>query len=450
VPRSLPLILLAALAAAACPRRAPEPPRPRGAPWVRALAAPAGTAAIRGVDADDAGTVYVAIDRAAPAAEPVAVMTAITGAAAPPRWESTIAASAGPLAVAGAHVVAAIAPRAGASRIDLAGRTIAVRGAPGAALVGLAADTGAVAWVLPVGASGWCVVSAIDGAANGDAIAVGSFSGNLRAGDRVVTAAGSSDGFALRVDPTGAVRWLVRMGGSGADALTAVATATGTDAVAVAGSITGEADFRGTPLVAHDPRKATADVAIALLDDTGLPRWGRVLGGDGQDSAAGVALGADGTVAVAATVREVVHLGGEMHVVRGTSDTLIAVYDGSGAPAASTLIGGQDYDGARGLVAPPGGGVIAGGWFSGTLRTPHGDALAGGGDDAFLAHLSGTAAIGSIDVVTGDGREEITGLAASRAGVAIGIGHTAAVTVLGTALPAPADPGGGAAIAFIP
>ena len=48
--------------------------------------------------------------------------------------------------------------------------------------------------------------------------------------------------------------------------------------------------------------------------------------------------------------------------------------------------------------------------------------------------------------VSGDGREEITALAAHPGGFVAGIAHTAAATVGGDALPAPRDPMSGAAI----
>ena len=332
---------------------------------------------------------FVAIERAANAgAAPTLAIAALAGPTAPPRWEWSAPASGGPIAAAGTRVIAALAPPGGATTIAIGATAIATRGAPGAALVGLDAATGAVAWTLPVGATEWSVVAAIDGAPDGDAIVVGSFAGTLRAGDRVVTSGGSSDGFALRVDAAGGVRWLVRMGGGSADGLSAVAFAPGTpDRIAVAGYITGNADFRGTALAARDPEAATSDVVVVALDPTGLPRWARVHGGAGQDAAAGVAMLRDGAVAVAATVREVVHAGGELHVVRGTSDTLVVVHAADGEHRGSTLIGGQDYDGARGLAVAPGDELVAGGWFAGTLRTPTGDVLAGGGDDAFVAHL---------------------------------------------------------------
>ena len=102
---------------------------------------------------------------------------------------------------------------------------------------------------------------------------------------------------------------------------TTSATRCSSPCVAVAGSVTGAADFRGTPLVAHNPRLASTDIAVALLDGTGLPVWGDVLGGDLDDVATGVAYRSDDVILVG-TVREVVTVDGYSLVVRGATDAI--------------------------------------------------------------------------------------------------------------------------------
>jgi hypothetical protein len=370
------------------------------------------------------------------------------GAAGAPRWSLDVRADGGPVAGAGTRVVATIVAFPGQTEIQIAATRLTTRGEPGSALIGLDASTGAIAWSQVIGATGWSVVTAIDGHASGDVVAVGSFAGSLRIGDAVVTSAGSSDGFAVRLGPDGSVRWLIRMGGESADSLTAVAIGPGRElaAIAVAGSITGEADFRGAPLVAHNPRLASTDIAVARLDGAGAPTWARVFGGDSNDTVAGVAIMPGGEVAIAGTVRDVVRFDGDTFVVRGTSDTMVAVHDGKGAPVGATLLGGQDYDGARGLAVGPDGALVVGGWFSGVMRGPAGDVTADGGDDAFVARLDRSAHVTAIDPVSGAGREEIIGLAGATSGVAIGVAHTAGVTAFATSHPAPADPMGGLAV----
>jgi hypothetical protein len=412
--------------------------------WSRALGngdGAGGGAAIRGLDVDAAGVAYVAVTRAADT-----VVSAI-GATGAPRWTWTVAGGGGPLAVAGRGAVCAIAPAPGAHAVAIGGETVKLRGEAGAVLVGLD-PRGAPAWHLAASATEWAVIAAIDGHPSGDAVAVGSFAGTLRIGDAVVTSAGNSDGFAVRVDAAGAVKWLVRMGAANGDALTAVSVAGDKEiaSIAVAGTVTGTADFRGLALVAHNPRLASGDIAVAKLDATGLPTWGDVLGGDLDDVATGVALLPDGGVALAGTVREVVNLDDYTLVVRGRTDAIAVVYRPSGGRLGATLLGANDTAGARGVAVAPDGRIVVGGWFSGVVRGPAGDLTADGGDDAFVAVVDKTGHVIAIDPITGPGREEVVGFAASSAGVAIGVAHTADLIALGERLTEPIDPTGGIAL----
>jgi hypothetical protein len=443
----LMLVLGAALAAAGCPHPTTKSSPPAGSSWSRELATGAGPMSMRGVGYDTAGRLYVAMTTPGAAAtadtpaSPAATVISAAMASGDPRWTWTVAAQGGPVAGAGARVVAAIAPGPGVPAIVLGDEL--VRGDPGAALVGLDAETGALAWSLALGATRWCVVSAIAGHAAGDAVVVGSFAGTLRVGDAVVTSGGNSDAFALRVGRAGEVRWLVRGGGNGADAFTAVAIGDEPtlSTIAVAGSITGEADLRGTPLVAHNDRLPSQDVAVAVLDGDGRPRWGKVFGGDSDDLAAGVGILSTGAVAVAATVRDVVDLGVN-RVVRGTSDALVAVFDAAGTLADASLVGGLEYDGARGLAIAAKDTIVVGGFYRGVIRGPAGD-LTADGDDGFLARLDATAHVLSIEPLTGPGREEVVGLTARGGTFALAVAHTAGLSALGVTTPAPADSAGG-------
>ncbi len=433
------------IALAGCPASTkPTVPAP-GAAWSRELGTGADDVAIRGLDVDAAGMVYVA---AMGRPDAPSMNIAAIGATGEPRWTWTArGAGAGPVAVAGALTVAVVTPAPGAHDIPLPGGTaIKLRGEAGAGVVGLRA--GAVAWHQAVSASDWAVIAAIAGHASGDVVAVGSFAGVLRVGNAVVTSAGNSDGFAVRFDPAGNVRWLVRGGAGSADAFTAVAVrgAKEIESIAVAGSITGEADFRGTPLVANNPRTDNQDVAVVVLDGAGMPRWGRVIGGDNNDAASGVAIADDGAVVVAGTVRDVLTVDGVTMVVRGTTDAIVARYDAAGTLAGANLLGADDIAGARGVAIGPDGRIVVAGTFSGVIRGPNGDLTADGGDDAFVATIDRTAHVTAIAPISGPGREDIVGLASSKAGIAYGVAHTAELIAFGAHVPAPRSPTGGVAV----
>jgi hypothetical protein len=360
----------------------------------------------------------------------------------------------GPVAATADGAIAAVAvDHGGALRVG--GRDVAVRGEPAAAIADLGAN-GAARWALGLGATEWVIVGDLAALPGGDIAVVGQFAGVLRIGDAVVTSAGNGDGFALRVDGAGSVRWLVRVGGRGSDALTGVAAAG--DGVAIAGSFTGPADLRGHALEALEAKSTATDGLVGRLDAAGAPIWVHRLGTRADDTVAGVAVTAGGAVAIAATARGACRIestGGEVmaggladSAGHGPADALVVVWDAEGALRGSALLGGSDYDGAR-AIAAAGDQLVVGGWFSGAMALP-GDALtAAGGDDGFLALVDDRARVVRALHATGDGRDEVATVAATAAGWVLGLAHTAAARLVGApgdGLPAPTDPLGGAAL----
>jgi hypothetical protein len=470
----------AALVLASCGGAAAQRPvsAPRAA-WIAPVAT-AGTAAVRAIDIADGGVVTVLGHRGpatvggkalalpvARGAEGVAgdvddrrdaTSVVALGGDGRARWSVTVAGQPGPVAHSGALVLAAIG---GSGALDVGAAPIAVRGEPGAVIAALAAGDGAVRWTRGLGSTDWVTVASLAGLPGGDAVVGGQFAGTLRAGDHVVTSAGESDGFVARLAPTGAVRWLVRAGAASSDAVTGVA-ALGDDRVAIAGTFSGIADLRGTALTPVDEESAYADGFVAVLDRAGMPAWAHRLGSRGPDAVAGVAVTASGAIAVAATVRgpslvadasgAVVAAGVSDWNGHGSADGLVAVWSRDGELRGSVLLGGGDFDGLR-AIAARGDQILVAGWFAGAMNLGGAELAAAGGDDAFVAVLDDRARVATGIHATGDGREDITALAAAPSGWALGLAHTAGArlvasdgSALGEALPAPADPLGGAAI----
>jgi hypothetical protein len=458
------------LAAAACawlggcpaPRRPPPPP-----PAIAAVTLEIGRAggSLRGV-AGDAAAIYAAIAVAATAESAVAgagdaggpetarapaspssaqpaertVIEARRGGASAPAWHVDLDGAGGPLARTGALVVATLTGTGAAAGVPL-------RGSPGAVAVGLDAATGAVRWRLAIDSSEWAVISAASPAPGGGVVLGGSFGGTLRAGAQVVSSGGRADGFVARVSPTGQIELLVRMGGPGTDEVRGVAAAG--DRIAIAGTFSAGADLLGTALDPFDARSLAADGFVAVLDAaTGRPRWAATFGGKLDDAVAGVALDGRGRVAVAATARDVVHVGGRDLRAQGAADALVAWLGADGAPGPALLLGGPGFDGAAAITAA-GGRVVVGVFFAGALRAGDREIAAVVGDDALLVALDGATVVGAWPA-GGPGREEIAALAAVPGGFVAGVAHTAGVRVDGAALPAPADPLAGAALVVRP
>ncbi len=322
-----------------------------------------------------------------------------------------------------------------------------IRGEPGAMVVALDAASGASRWTTAIESSEWATISSL--AASSDGVLVGgTFSGTLRIATSVVSSAGKSDGFVVRLGPTGQPMWLIRVGGLGADAVQGVDARDGR--IAVAGTFAAGAELAGTPLPAFDERAPFADGFVAELDErTGARTWAASFGGKLDDAVAGVAIDRAGRIVIAANARETVHVGGVDLDAQGDADGVVAWWTKEGVASRAVLIGGLDFDGLRAITAV-GDRIVVAGFFSGSLRLGNRTLTAGGGDDAFIAALDAHGTILESWQVGGAGREEVTSLASLPGGFLAGVAHTAAANVAGAALPSPKDPMSGAALVVRP
>ena len=339
-------------------------------------------------------------------------------------WHVTLPGSAGPLAI-GADVLVATLSVTGTVAGAAIGAPVAIHGEPGA-LVGA-----------PATGAGFVVG--------------GTFSGTLRVGDTalsanartVVSSAGRNDGFVAELTTSGAVRWLVRVGGSGADSVQGVA-ARG-DRVAIAGVFTAGAELLGEPLVAFDEKLPFADGFVAELDASGARRWQQTFGGKLDDAVAGIAIDSKNRVIVAATVRDSIRIGGRDLGTRGPADGLVAWFSPAGDLGSTTIIGGSEFDGLRAIAAIDDRVVVAG-FFSGALALGKRALDASGGADSFLVDVNSAGELETSWHAAGPGREEITSLSSVPGGFVVGIAHTAALNFEEVLLPAPVDPASGAAL----
>jgi hypothetical protein len=321
----------------------------------------------------------------------------------------------------------------------------AVRGDPAAAVVALDATTGKQKWTQLFDSTEWAIATSI-AMLDDDVIVAGSFGGTLRAGKRVVTSAGSSDGFVARIRATGELAWLIRLGGAGADGVQGVAARHNkSDHIAIAGTFTAGAELAGVALPPYDDRIASGDVFVAKLDGKGTREWAATIGGRGDDAVAGVAIDERVNTVVAASAKEVVHVGSAQLVTQGEGDGVVAWFGPSGEQAHAVLVGGLDFDGLRAVTAV-GDKVVVGGFFSGSIKLADRTLTAGGGDDAFIAAFDTSGTVTTAWHVGGEGREEVSALASVPGGFIAGIAHTAKADVEGAQLAAPKDPMKGGAV----
>jgi hypothetical protein len=358
-------------------------------------------------------------------------------------WSTPIAdATAGTIALSRSLIGVALSFRAD-------GPSLPLRGDPAGVLATFDAATGTAHWRVPFESTQWARITSIATDLHDGFVVGGSFGGTLRVGAKVVSSAGSSDGFIARVDGQGRLLWLERMGGELSDSLQGVAVAPGskpdTLRIAITGTFSIGADILGEPLASTDDRSPYPDIFVAELDGAGARRWSKSFGSRAIDSVAGVAIDASGHVVVGANVHEVLSIAATSLVPRGDGDGLVIWFGDEGEIGTNLLIGGTDSDGITSIAAV-GDSIILGGFFSHTTELGSRALDASGGDDAYLAALDGSGTVTASWHVAGQGREEITAVTAIPGGFVAGVAHTADLNVEDAKLPAPADPMTGAAL----
>jgi len=143
-----------------------------------------------------------------------------------------------------------------------------------------------------------------------------------------------------------------------------------------------------------------ADVRVTRLDRAGVEQWTHWVGGPGPDDLGGLALGPGGRVYVAATARPVagtvvdpvVDLGELRAAIPATgAQAFFAAWEPDGRLAWGAAPGSADDDAATSLDLAPDGSLVVGGWFAGTMDLPDGTHMAAGAPGThagFVTHVA--------------------------------------------------------------
>ena len=236
----------------------------------------------------------------------------------------------------------------------------------------------------------------------------------------------------LVIDPT--LRYLSYIGGSGFDAVYAVAADSGGN-IYIAGE-TASADFLTSPRSA----KASRDAFVTKLSpDGGSVVYTTILAGKGNDSARALAARAAGGMCVAGSTSggNFPVKNGAFSVYGGMEDAFAACLDSAGLLSWATYLGGGGGDVATGIGLDSAGNVYVGGFTSSTaFPTTAGapqQAYRGGMYDAFLAKLTPAgSALSFSTLLGGSGNDQANGLAVDASGKACIAGRTDSTDLLTT------------------
>ena len=235
---------------------------------------------------------------------------------------------------------------------------------------------GAFQWVARIGGTAGERATALLRDAAGDLYVAGAFEGSTDfdpgAATQALTSLGGEDGFVTKLSAAGALLWVRRFGGIGADQVTGIAL-DGLGRVFATGTFTGSA----SPAPALGPTIAAnnngQDAFLLGLDATGVVEFAFGVGGsDNSDVASGIAVTTGGVVVIGGSFRgSAGFIPGspttQLTSVGGT-DAFLAAYSGAGEFQWVRAITGLGEEEIRpgGLAADLEGGVVATGTFTGT------------------------------------------------------------------------------------
>jgi len=198
---------------------------------------------------------------------------------------------------------------------------------------------------------------AIDSA--GNVVLAGEFSGTVDFGGGPLTAAGDYDMFVAKFDANGNHVWSKGFGDAGHDVAGPSVDSAG-NVVLVGRCAAGTVDFGGGPLT----NAGSAGFFLAKFDPNGNHVWSKRLGDAGDSLGAGASIDSAGNVVLVGSGKGTLDLGGGPLTTAGNEDIILAKFDPNGNHLWSKLLGGANYDYARGMAIDSAGNVVLTGDFS--------------------------------------------------------------------------------------
>lgn len=243
---------------------------------------------------------------------------------------------------------------------------------------------------------------AVDAA--GNLYAVGSFSGQANAapttGPTILSDGGAIDGFVLALDPAGAVRWALPIGGTQTDAVLAITT-TSTGKLVVAGTFQGNADFARNTAPLRLVSQGGDDAFLAAYSSAGILQWVKDIGGAAAETVAQGGLSLDlqdgvsllGSFSGAADFDPGPGTASKNSV--SAADLFLARYDADGGFRTVLTLGGQGTLNGLRVLGDLDGSVLLTGSFAGAVDFDPGSGTQvltsfgqNGATDAFVARYS--------------------------------------------------------------
>ncbi len=259
-----------------------------------------------------------------------------------------------------------------------------VTGVSDAALV-ILDDKKKILWAGRFGGSGEEVPTgaAVDTA--GNVYVTGYFTGTSTIGTASKTAVGGVDFFLLKLSPQRKIVWAKYFGGKGVDVPWGGVAVDGLGNVFVSGQYNKELSFGATTL----KPAGDYDIFVTKLDQNGKSVWAKSAGGTARDNARFTLVDSLGNVYLTGTYRGRSSFGSTRLFSVFGDDLYVTKLNSSGAfqwAAGTTSTGSTE---GRSLAIDASGNLYVTGWFSQKVIAGSVTLSSAGGDDVFVAAVSG-------------------------------------------------------------
>lgn len=219
--------------------------------------------------------------------------------------------------------------------------------------------------------------------AAGNVYVTGDFAGAVDFGGGVLTSAGGTDAFVVKLDSAGALVWAKRFGDGSSQNGRGIAV-DGNGRVVVAGGFGGTVDFGGGALTSA----GAFDAFVAMFDSGGTPLWSKRFGDSAFQSGKSVAVDLTGNVVLAGEAAGVTDFGGGPLTSAGGNDVFLVRLDAAGSHLWSHVFGDALVQSAGGVAVDSQGNVLLTGNAAGAIDFGGGPLTSAGGSDVFVAKFS--------------------------------------------------------------
>ncbi|MBQ9657782.1 MAG: hypothetical protein IJV31_03335, partial [Clostridia bacterium] len=214
-------------------------------------------------------------------------------------------------------------------------------------------------WATSYGGTSVDYINSVAETSDGGIIAGGYFQGTIQVGNMTLTSKGSTDGILIKYDNTGKVEWAESYGGTSNDTIYSVCETS--DGGIIAGGYSGGTIQGGTIQVGDITlrNKGGYDGIVIKYDNEGKVEWAESHGSASDDTIYSVCETSDGGIIAGGYFYGTVQVGNMTLTSKGScSDGILIKYDNTGEVEWATSYGGTNYDYIYSVAETSDGGII--------------------------------------------------------------------------------------------